>query len=404
MRKASNSSPQPFSSSCPWLLASLCADRAEEPGFDLDEFLRRREILLEDVPFIGRNRHRKSYGLVIHRSSLASLVAKLPEFAIKEECNPALPTDSEVFVYGSIEARRRAQADLFDNAVDAIQSSWGSGPQQCYREIVRANGLAAKLERWILNRDVLVGIQTTSSLESFPADSFQEADISIQMRLAQNALFLCLTVIDVGSTEASRLLQRPLDVWLRPFQNHGEGLHNRNQAEVSQDNQVEQLRERRLRLELQEVTLLRMLFEFSGGKPMLQQRNFPELGSTDFTICRNARLCCSAFDVTYSKPPDRWNSKAIHMALSKSRIFTPSSEKTTFVTVPELKGWSSRMMKLVLGLPDCCLVWRSRTQRQQKIMKIRVFHHSYCARWVYGNSSLPLFICQLFGEIALAPC
>ena len=142
--------------SCEWKLVSLTPRSTEST--DLDNFLSARGIRVGDVPFIGLNERRKSYDLVVRPAFLDSLVAKLPEFVIKRRYNPTSPTAGDVRVYGAVNALQRARADFVNNATIAAKKSWGQGPSWCYRNIAKANGLTARLQRSILNYDVLVHV------------------------------------------------------------------------------------------------------------------------------------------------------------------------------------------------------------------------------------------------------
>ena len=150
-------SPSTVQASHEWDVVSLATHHLEEP-IDLDELLRARGVLLQDVPFIGRREYRQSCDLVVRWPFLDSLRAKLHDFVIEECYDPAYPTEGEVRVHGLAEALRRTRIDFLNIATTAATHSWGSSPSWCYRDIARAHALTAKLERSILSGDVLVSV------------------------------------------------------------------------------------------------------------------------------------------------------------------------------------------------------------------------------------------------------
>ena len=131
-----------------WNVVSLTIPSQEEL-IDLAEFLSAKGIFVHDVPFIGSHKYRKSYDLVVRESFLDSLVAKLPDCVIVRNYNPTRPTKGEVCEHGAVEALQRIQTDFINNAAMAVTKSWDQGLSRCFRDIAKADGLTAKLERSI---------------------------------------------------------------------------------------------------------------------------------------------------------------------------------------------------------------------------------------------------------------
>ena len=180
------------------------------------------------------------------------------------------------------------------------------------------------------------------------------------MQFAFNCLFLCLNGVEsLGSAEASELLQRGLNDWLQHIPPVQEDLLHASNRRADQNRQTGSLEKDGLRLkqerfELQTVSLLRMLFEFSGGHLEGRQHRFGT-GDRDFTVGQNARLCGSVFGVDWSKPFGRFDPKAMHSALSRSVLVSPSEENA--LEIPDTVGWRCHMMRAVpVGFPEGHLV------------------------------------------------
>ena len=153
----------------------------------------------------------------------------------------------------------------------------------------------------------------------------------------------------LGFLEASELLQRDVDDWLRRVPPNLEGLLYDSQFGKAP------LRLGQEQSELQTVSLLRMLLKFSGDKLRAQQRRF-ETGDRDFTFSHNARLCGSVFGVNWSKPFGQFDPKAMHSALSRSVLVVPSGGNA--LVIPDTVDWKLRMMEAVpVGFPKDHLVW-----------------------------------------------
>ena len=156
---------------------------------------------------------------------------------------------------------------------------------------------------------------------------------------------------------ASELLQRDVNDWLHLILPYPEGLPDDSQKRTSprvSPHERARLRLEQDRSELQTTSLLRLLFEYSGGESMPQQHRF-EMGDRDFTIGQNARLCGSAFGVDWSKPFGQFDPKAMQLALSRSVLFTPSEDSAS--VIPDTVGWSHGMMRAVpVGFPEGHLV------------------------------------------------
>ena len=166
LRSPGTSSPQPIPhqpgelhpnlSKGPWSLVRLFTETILPEDFDLDRRLSSSGITVDMVPNIENHKHHGSFELVAVTRYLPRISKGLHEFQLEVDYNPSQPAEADVRIHGIIEAKRRAQVGFLSNAVKAIRSGWGTGPEQCYRDAARSSGLGAALERAILNWDIQV--------------------------------------------------------------------------------------------------------------------------------------------------------------------------------------------------------------------------------------------------------
>ena len=109
---------------------------------------------------------------------------------------------------------------------------------------------------------------------------------------------------------------------------------------------------------------------------MPRQRPF-DLGNVEFSPRRNATIYGQIFGVDGSEPFGPFDLEAMHSALSKSVLFTPDSEETTIVSVPDTVRWRNRMMKAVpISVPDNYSIRYSYPPTQSWLTKILQLRHA----------------------------
>jgi len=163
--------------------------------------------------------------------------------------------------------RGRAHEDFIGNAVQAIRQV-GSPSAECYRDAAKANGLQAELEWAILVLDLWVSRSRHSS-SHHPADETKESSIQIQEQFAMHALFLCVNMVCSDDFPLIReILLRDRIAWLESLR----------LTETDPED-----------LQGQTVSLLRQLFQASGGR-MDQQQAHLVTSSTETTARENLIL------------------------------------------------------------------------------------------------------------------
>ncbi len=101
---------------------------------------------------VSECKNQRSYELVVAVSCLSAFLKDRRGFRLNSHYNPTEPAEGD----GTPEAKRRAQTGFLHNAVKAIRGGKGPGPEVCYRDAARLDGLKVALERAILVWDILV--------------------------------------------------------------------------------------------------------------------------------------------------------------------------------------------------------------------------------------------------------
>jgi len=118
-------------------------------------------VILRDaahmVPNIEKRKDGRSYRLVVAISCL-DLLSKIFNDKLINPCNPFMPAEDDVRLYGTYEATKRARADSLFTAVQAIRVGREYGSAEYNRDITMEAGLGTALERAILNWDIQVSL------------------------------------------------------------------------------------------------------------------------------------------------------------------------------------------------------------------------------------------------------
>lgn len=156
-------------------------------------------------------------------------------------------------------------------------------------------------------------------------------------------MFLGLNLLEeYDSSHALELLAKAQDDLLQPFRKgHTDVFKAAAEKEIS----VETLE----RSELQTISLVRRLLEFSGGRTECRQYTLDQ----ECTSSDNASLCGLLIDIVGTNRFGNFDSEQMHNALSKANVFVGDPNISTLDTV----GWSVQIMRIIpVGFPKGYLV------------------------------------------------
>lgn len=108
------------------------------------------------VPYIVEHKDSGSYSLVVVTRCLDLLLGRFPAFKLNVDYDPFEPAQNDIRIHGIWEAKKRVQINTLIIAAEATRDSWGYGPADCFRSVIRKAGLETELERAILNWDIQV--------------------------------------------------------------------------------------------------------------------------------------------------------------------------------------------------------------------------------------------------------
>jgi hypothetical protein len=161
---------------------------------------------------------------------------------------------------------------------------------------------------------------------------YQESDLKVRYKFTYCLLFIGLNLLQIYDTSpALELLSNGQDELLQVFT----GLSKTGSGESDSK-------------EIQKISLVRFLLEFSGGREDFLQQKL----SQEYTAMDNANLCGSLVGIAGSNYFGKFDTQEMLNALSKSKVFTDDDFRE--LNVVELS--TQMMLYLPIGFPQGHLV------------------------------------------------
>lgn len=253
---------------------------------------------------VGKCCNGKFYEVAVHESYIPWLLLSNFKFEPYIDFERAKPADAEERVYGVLAARRRAQSDFLENALNAIWSRRDQGLKSYFRRIAPSQ-LQTSLECAIIDHDILVN-SVSHPFTNGDANIYQESPPQVRKKYAQFLSFIALNLVkDYDTPSVIKLLQKDQDELLEAFRKDYADLL-KAAPEISQQT-----------AEFHRISLRRRLLVFAGGKDDFRQRKV----DPKYTADDNANFYGSLVGITGSNRFGSFDPQELCKALSRSKVF-----------------------------------------------------------------------------------